>query len=283
MKKTGPWIVLAIVIIAYSVFSGDDGPSVNSQGGSVGSSSSSGGSQSSAYAKRSMEIAQSYLETVPAHASRIDALRAWGAADGGEVIGLEADALRRNYYIVFDGSGSMGESECADGSTKWVVARSAVSAFIDGMPSDANLGLYVFDQQGARERVPLGAGTASRVQQAVADTSPSGSTPLGRSLVAAVQALSEQAQRQRGYGEYHIVVITDGEASDNAAMTEMLDHILSDTPITVHTVGFCIGDDHALNRPGRLVYRPAGNPEELRQGLEQVLAETEDFNAQRFE
>lgn len=279
MKKNSFILLVVLGMIGYTIFSEDAPTSSSSQGTSSGSSSA----QQTGYAKRSMEMAQSYLDTVPAHGSRIEALGAWGAAEGDEAVGLETDALRRNYYIIFDGSGSMGESHCADGSTKWAVARSALNAFIDGMPADANLGLFVFDQRGSTERVALGKGNAARVQQAVAGTSPSGSTPLGRSLVAAVQALSDQARRQRGYGEYHIVVITDGEASDPVAMDQMLDHILANTPITVHTVGFCIDGDHALNRPGRLVYRPAGNPDELRRGLEQVLAETEDFNAQSFE
>jgi Ca-activated chloride channel family protein len=273
-------ILIVIGMVGYTIFS-DDAPAP-SPSQSVGSGGTGGGTQS-AYAERSMEIAQEFLSAAPRHPTLIDAVGSWGASADGDASGLDRDLLRRNYYIIFDGSGSMNDDDCAPNSTKAEVARDALTAFVDGMPADANIGLYAFDRRGAMERVPLGGGNLEQVRSEVSRSDPSGSTPLGRSLVAAVEALSVQARRQLGYGEYHIVVITDGQASDEQAMNQMVDYVLANTPITIHTVGFCIEGDHALNRPGRLVYRPAGNPEELRRGLEQVLAETEDFNAQSFE
>jgi Ca-activated chloride channel family protein len=52
--------------------------------------------------------------------------------------------------------------------------------------------------------------------------------------------------------------------------------------VVVHTVGFCIDEDHVLNQPGRTYYTAASNPDELRQGLQAVLAEAPNFDATKF-
>ena len=64
--------------------------------------------------------------------------------------------MKRNYYVVFDASGSMAESKCSGRETKLAVAKSAFSEFADKLPMDANLGLLVFDGRGIRELIALG-------------------------------------------------------------------------------------------------------------------------------
>ena len=94
--------------------------------------------------------------------------------------------------------------------------------------------------------------------------------------------LIRQGRRQLGYGEYHLIVVTDGQASSGQDPTGVVDEILASSPVVIHTIGFCIGEDHSLNQKGRVLYRTAQNAAELREGLEQVLAEAPDFTVTQF-
>ena len=91
-----------------------------------------------------------------------------------------------------------------------------------------------------------------------------------------------QARKQLGYGEYTIVVVTDGIANDTRLLANRVRRILDVSPINIYTIGFCIGTDHSLNQAGRTTYKAANNPQELRQGLQEVLAEAEHFDITDF-
>jgi hypothetical protein len=58
--------------------------------------------------------------------------------------------------------------------------------------------------------------------------------------------------------------------------------MLAETPIVVHTIGFCIGEDHVLNQPGRTFYLAADSREDLERGLDSVLAEAPSFDVAAF-
>jgi hypothetical protein len=79
-----------------------------------------------------------------------------------------------------------------------------------------------------------------------------------------------------------LVVVTDGHASKGEDPTPAVNRILGESPVVVHTIGFCIGERHPLNQPGRTYYRSANNPRALQQGLETVLAESPDFSVTQF-
>src|SRR5260221_11742948 len=85
-------------------------------------------------------------------------------------------ALTRNFYFVFDGSGSMAESlnqQCQGDkrfSNRLAGAKWAVEQFMPHIPPDVNLGLWVFDFHGDEERVPLGPGNRERFSSEVQNT-----------------------------------------------------------------------------------------------------------------
>jgi uncharacterized protein with von Willebrand factor type A (vWA) domain len=186
----------------------------------------------------------------------------------------ESELSKKNYYLIFDGSGSMrGE--------KIKTAKEAVKRFIQLIPSDANIGLAAFDSNGSSERAALGS-ERDHILAMVDSISVGGATPLGASIDIAHGRFAEQGKKQRGYGEYNLVIITDGQATDGSRLTKAVDAILKKSPIVIHTIGFHIGSGHPLNQPGKIYYKTAYNFEELSQGLESVLAETEEFTVTEF-
>lgn len=190
--------------------------------------------------------------------------------------------LAANYYVVLDGSGSMEGDNCAMGSTKMAVAKNAVNQFAQQIPADANLALLTFDKKGASQRVALGGNNREQFNLQVNEIIPGSITPLKTVITYAYQQLQKQASKQLGYGEYHLVVVTDGIATANEVPDRMVQTILQDSPIVIHSIGFCIDEQHSLNQPGMTFYSAASNAEELQQGLQAVLAESPDFNSDHF-
>lgn len=204
-------------------------------------------------------------------------------ADAGAAGVIGADLGAVNYYLVMDGSGSMNSDECGDGRPKIDTAVAAVKTFVEAVPVQANLGLTVFDSQGTSERVPLGSGNRAQVIEHLDAIRAENATPLRSSIEIGYVALTRQAQAQLGYGEYHLVVVTDGYAEPaEEDPTELVNAILQQSPVVVHVIGFCIGEQHALNQPGRTRYTAANNTGELRAGLASVLAESPEFDIAAF-
>lgn len=181
---------------------------------------------------------------------------------------------RRNYYVVFDGSSSMRSGECAKGSSKIKVAKEAVKKFALSLKPEDNLGLLVFDGAGVSERITLDIKNRREFIKAIDAIDATSGTPLYQSIGLAFEKLKVQIQKQLQYGEYHLVVVTDGEANDS---DNGLIESINQTPIIIHTIGFCIGQGHSLNRPGKVYYADATSPEAVQKGLKDVLAESDKF------
>jgi hypothetical protein len=206
----------------------------------------------------------------------------WPFMHAGEPAGVLADNLTaKNYLLIFDGSGSMRESKCAGASRKIDVAKQAVVTWSKSVPANANLGLYAFHNNGILT-LPMASGQRDGFMQAVDQIMAGGNTPLSKAMLYAYDSLTKQGRRQLGYGEYTIVVVTDGIANSIENLQKVADHILSKTPITIYSIGFCIGEHHSLNQPGRTMYKSADNPDQLKEGLREVLAESEAFDEQEF-
>jgi len=193
-----------------------------------------------------------------------------------------ANLLAANFYVVFDGSGSMNSNSCGGGFAKIDAAKKAMAAFVQAMPADANVGLVVFDSSGTKERASLDQKNRDQVQQEVVQVIAGGGTPLSTAIDIAYDRLTAKARDQLAYGDYHLVVITDGQASSGYDPSPVLEKILKESPVIVQTIGFCIDDDHALNQQGRTIYKTAQDFESLKQGLESVLAEAPDFAVAEF-
>ncbi|MGA1868447.1 MAG: vWA domain-containing protein [bacterium] len=193
-------------------------------------------------------------------------------------------SLTRNFYFIFDGSGSMQDAPggaCRGDQrfgSKLEGAKWAVQEFMKKVPDTINIALYVFDTYyGRREVVPLGTNNRQEFIRAVNTIRPGGMTPLADAIKFATDQLVSQYKKQLGYGEYRIVVITDGIAED---IPEAVIYSAK-RGMPIYAIGLCIGDDHPLRRYA-LSYRAADNFADLAKGLEETLAESEVFDPTEF-
>lgn len=215
---------------------------------------------------------------------RAKSLWPFGAGEADPLSRSEFDfsaVIKRNYYVVFDASGSMSVRQCSGNETKLEVAKRALVEFSSRLPADANFGLLAFSDKGIRQLIPIGALDRKAVQSAIANVNSGGGTPLADAIRSAYAALTAQGRRQLGYGEYHLVVVTDGEATGEDPR-RIVGSLLSESPVVLHTIGFCIGPNHSLNQPGLVVYRSATSTAELSEGFAEVLAEAPTFGVSSF-
>ena len=193
--------------------------------------------------------------------------------------GLQEATLTRNFYFIFDGSGSMADPpdwECGGDQsfeTKLAGAKWAVGEFVDKVADDMNLGLYVFDRHGRSELVPLSAGNREPFLQAIGSVEAGGGTPLADAIHFGVDRLVAQYKKQLGYGEFRLVVVTDGIADDIPAAAAYG----ATYGIPIYAIGLCIGERHPL-RQYAVSYRAADNFADLARGLEETLAELPSFD-----
>ena len=189
---------------------------------------------------------------------------------------LDGDLLRKNIYLVLDCSTSMNQS-CGGGKTKLQAVKDATTRFIGIIPENVNLGLTTFENSDVQEKVPLDVGNRSKLAAEINRVGANGGTPLSNAVQAGFEKLREQAKRQLGYGEYHLVVITDGEANPGYDPGPIVDEILKTSPVVIHTIGIRIGTGHSLNQPGKTIYKDARSPKDLEDGLAEIAAEADKF------
>jgi Ca-activated chloride channel homolog len=199
-----------------------------------------------------------------------------------ELTDIEGGAVSttRNFYFVFDGSGSMSKKPENDSKFKTKIegAKWAVREFAKHLPADANIGLYVFDSSGSREVVSLRSEGKAAFLQAIDRVRAGGGTPLQMSIHTGVDALVAQYKKQLGYGEYRLVIVTDGLADHlNEAASYATQY-----GIPMYTIGLDVGENHPL-RQLSVSYRAADTMEDLRDALKDTLAESEVFDASSFE
>lgn len=200
-----------------------------------------------------------------------------------EMEGAEV-SLARNFYFIFDGSGSMDsrpDGACRGDQSfgsKLDGAQWAVREFLSKVPGDVHLGLYVFDRDGREEMVPLRAGNRDAFLSAVNGIQAGGGTPLAAGISFATDRLVEQYKRQLGYGDYRLVVVTDGRADKIPDAARYAAYF----GMPIYAIGLCIDDDHPLRRYA-VSYRAADSFTDLAEGLEETLAELQEFDATTFE
>ncbi len=151
--------------------------------------------------------------------------------------------------LVLDASGSMSGAD-PSGGTKMEAAKRAMHTLVDATPTGASVGLAVYGTstgnsdaeraQGCEDVTVLrepGTIDKAALGTAVDGLTPSGFTPIGRSLQVAAESLPQEGPRS-------IVLVSDGE--DTCAPPEPCDVVRTlagqGVDLVIHTVGFGVDD-----------------------------------------
>lgn len=184
------------------------------------------------------------------------------------------DLLKSNYYVILDGSEEMAQRGCSSSGSKLGDAVQALAAFIDAVPEDANVGVMAINHGRLIELAPLHGETRIN-PQTLAQLSAGGGAPLRSAIFRADEQLTRQAQRQLGYGEYHLVVISGGSVAPGEEPADVMRRLLNESPLNLHIISLCSGASDTLNEPGLgRIYHAADNYAALQQGLSAVLDAT---------
>lgn len=205
----------------------------------------------------------------------------WKWLAGVDATNVDEESLyKKNYYFVLDGSGSMGNSPGScnrnESKNKIDIAKQAIQDFVATIPSDANVGLFAFDDSGINERAQLATSNREHFNQKLEQVTATSSTPLHTAISKAYEKVKLQAIQQAAHGEYNIIVLTDGEADGGEDPRNIVRNISNDSPVNLYTIGFCIGEGHSLNDPDYVNYYKANDATSIIAGLSEVLAESDE-------
>lgn len=170
--------------------------------------------------------------------------------------------------VVMDGSGSMSES-MSDGGTRMVVAKAALQKVLAKVPPDTWIGVVVFSN-GVRNEwvVPLGPRQTDMPAKINAVVE-GGSTPLGEYIKKGADALVAERERQFNLGQYRLIVVTDGAATDGNLMNRYAPEVV-ERGIRLDVIGLAMEDTHALAAMADS-YQPAQNADQLDRALAKVM------------
>lgn len=174
--------------------------------------------------------------------------------------------------IVLDDSGSMNKS-MAGNEPKMVVAKRALIRVIETLPPNTQLGILLMNGASAEKGwlVPLGPLDVVEATRRVSATAADGGTPLGASMKRAMDELLKLREKQP-YGDYRLLVVTDGEASDADVLKRNLPSIVSHG-IVLDVIGVDMKADHSLAKRSHS-YRRANDAQSFEKALKEVFAES---------
>jgi uncharacterized protein YegL len=172
-----------------------------------------------------------------------------------------------NVLVLLDTSGSMQEG-MGGGVIKMRAAQEALVNVLDKVPESTNIGVLTFAGW-AFELAPVTERKAELIAR-IRATTPSGGTPLAQYTKIAGDSLLNTRERNRGYGTYKLLIVTDGESSDNGLMEYVGD--LNRRGVVVETIGVKMKGDHALSTKTK--YMRADDPNSLKAAVGTVFAET---------
>ncbi len=187
----------------------------------------------------------------------------------------DTDLHSDNIIVILDASGSMRDKFRADESkSKMEAAKTALKEVLAKVPDGTNIGLLVFSGSNIHDEwvYPLGPKDTERLMVAIDRPQPGGGTPLGKYMRIGANRLLEHREKQYNYGNYQLLIVTDGIAQDQEKVEQYTPSILN-RQIRMDVIGVDMQTDHSLAKDADS-YRKADNPGELVAAVSQILAET---------
>lgn len=182
-----------------------------------------------------------------------------------------ATKASNNVVVVWDGSGSMSDS--MGNESKMEVSKKALQTVLSKLPPDSKVGIVLFSSYSDGWIYPLGPVDKTKILAQIQEASAGGGTPLGFYMKVGADALLSLRDKEK-YGNYRLLVVTDGEANDASLVEAYLPDILS-RGITVDVIGVNMDSDHSLATKVSS-YRRADDANSLTSAIAQVFAETSD-------
>lgn len=176
------------------------------------------------------------------------------------------DVYTDNLVIVMDDSGSMTGS--FSGTSRMEAAKEALRTVLVTVPQTTSVGLLALN---AGWRYDLGPRDDARLNAAINKLSPDRGTPLGQMIKEGADRLLGKRELQHGYGSYRLLVITDGEATDEALMNRYAPEVVA-RGITLDVIGVGMNTTHSLARTAHS-YRAADDLTALKLAITAVMAE----------
>jgi hypothetical protein len=189
------------------------------------------------------------------------------------VSGSLAQDTADNVVIVLDSSGSMASPLPGANTDKMTAAKAALKQVLQSVPQETRIGLLVFSAKGVETDwiYPLGPRDDAKLMQAIDRPMPGKDTPLGAYLKKGADRLLEARAKQFGYGTFRLLVVTDGEAQDQALVDRVTPEIIA-RGITVDVIGVAMNQRHTLATRVHS-YRSANDPASLTRAIAEVFAE----------
>jgi hypothetical protein len=181
---------------------------------------------------------------------------------------------QENVVIVLDNSGSMSDG-MNNGKSRMETAKSALVKVLKQFGPDTKLGVLLLNGTYSQElwAVPLEPLSPPQAIRKVESLNARGGTPLGERMKDGADALLQLREKQK-YGNYRLLIVTDGEANDARLLNAYLPDVLS-RGLIVDVIGVDMQQDHSL---AKLVhsYRRADDDAALEKALQEVFAERAD-------
>lgn len=174
-----------------------------------------------------------------------------------------------NIVVVLDNSGSMNQS--FNGITRMEAAKNALQLVLNNLSDETNVGLITINPVVKTNWIyPIGKIDKNTLSQSIKEIYANGGTPLGAYIKVGADALMELRQKQK-YGNYRLLVVTDGEANDENLVEKYVPDIMC-RGIRFDVIGVSLKNHTLANKVNS--YKSADDQESLTKAVESVLAET---------
>ena len=179
--------------------------------------------------------------------------------------------------IVLDDSGSMNKI-MNGGVPRIEAAKKAIGAVLKQFPADTKVGLLLLNGDRSKQHwaIPLEHLSVPQATRRVESVIADGGTPLGDRMREGADALLQLREKQI-YGNYRLLIVTDGEASDAKLLALYLPDVLS-RGLIVDAIGVDMKQNHSLATRVHS-YRRGDDGAALSKAIQEVFAEKVDSSA----
>ncbi|CAE7860248.1 unnamed protein product [Symbiodinium microadriaticum] len=203
------------------------------------------------------------------------------------MLAVSVPAVADDYIlIVVDTSGSMGEYMRSARQTRMQVAKTALTDVLSNIPTSTKVGILSFD--GWVYNREFRTTDKAKMIEAVNSMEPGGGTPLYEYMRAGGTEILKIREQAGNTGTYKLLVVTDGEASDEGLNRDasfrdgtpkpgVLKDIVS-RGVIVDAIGLDMRGDHSLKTQINGYYMRGDDPASLKKNIQKSIHAEVNFD-----